>query len=118
MLVAQAIDKNQVVVIVCGETGSGKTHRFAQSCAWHWGAAWQGLIGHTQPRHRRAASPAALRRELNSPLGEAVGYKVRFNDKVSERKPHQADDRRHSAGRDANRPLLNAYDTIIIGEGA
>ena len=76
-----ALDKHQVI-IVCGETGSGKTTQLPKillAMGRGLGAGGAGLIGHTQPR-RIAASSVAKRiaQELNSPLGEVVGYKVRF----------------------------------------
>ena len=84
--IAQAIEANQVV-IVCGETGSGKTTqlpKIALTLGRGKGAGGKGLIGHTQPR-RIAASSVAKRiaQELNTPLGEHVGFKVRFQDRLS-----------------------------------
>src|SRR5687768_13690372 len=79
--IARAISANQVVII-CGETGSGKTTQLPKICLeLQRGVA--GLIGHTQPR-RIAARTVATRiaQELKTPLGQAVGYKVRFSDKV------------------------------------
>jgi ATP-dependent helicase HrpA len=80
--IARAIAANPVV-IVCGETGSGKTTQLPKICLEaRRGAA--GLIGHTQPRRIAARSVAArIAHELKSPLGHAVGYKVRFSDRVS-----------------------------------
>jgi ATP-dependent helicase HrpA len=83
--IARAIDANPVV-IVCGETGSGKTTqlpKIALQLGRGLGAGGQGLIGHTQPR-RIAASSVAKRiaQELGTPLGEVVGYKVRFQDRL------------------------------------
>jgi hypothetical protein len=80
--IAEAIQKNQVV-IVCGETGSGKTTQLPKICL-ELGRGAHGLIGHTQPR-RIAARAVATRiaQELRSELGRAVGYKVRFTDRVS-----------------------------------
>ena len=81
--IAAAISKHQVV-IVSGETGSGKTTQLPKICL-ELGRGVAGLIGHTQPRRIAARSVAArIAQELKSPLGEAVGYKVRFNDKLSE----------------------------------
>ncbi|HSI45557.1 MAG TPA: ATP-dependent helicase, partial [Methylophilus sp.] len=80
--IAAAIQKHQVV-IVCGETGSGKTTQLPKICL-ELGRGVSGLIGHTQPRRIAARSVATrIAQELKSPLGEAVGYKVRFNDKLS-----------------------------------
>ncbi|WP_353849304.1 hypothetical protein, partial [Diaphorobacter sp.] len=80
------------VIIVCGETGSGKTTQLPKialalgrgKCNAPEGARGR-LIGHTQPR-RIAASSVAKRiaEELNTPLGEVVGYKVRFQDRLSQ----------------------------------
>jgi ATP-dependent helicase HrpA len=83
--IAQALREHQVV-IVCGETGSGKTTqlpKIALELGRGLGAGGAGLIGHTQPR-RIAASSVAKRiaQELDSPLGDVVGYKVRFQDRL------------------------------------
>ena len=86
--IAQAIFQHQVV-IVCGETGSGKTTQLPKICLELGRGLKQPtghkhqLIGHTQPR-RIAASTVAKRiaQELNTPLGDVVGYKVRFADKL------------------------------------
>ncbi len=81
--IAAAISNNQVVII-CGETGSGKTTQIPKICL-ELGRGVAGLIGHTQPRRIAARSVASrIAQELQSPLGEVVGYKVRFNDKLSE----------------------------------
>ena len=81
--IARAIREHQVV-IVCGETGSGKTTQLPKIVLelGRGRANGGGLIGHTQPR-RIAASSVAKRIafELNSPLGEVVGYRVRFQDR-------------------------------------
>ncbi|MGI5469650.1 ATP-dependent RNA helicase HrpA [Streptomyces sp. CA-132043] len=79
--ILEAIRDHQVV-IVAGETGSGKTTQIPKICL-ELGRGVQGLIGHTQPR-RIAARTVAERvaEELQSPLGEAVGWKVRFTDQV------------------------------------
>ncbi len=76
--IAQALREHQVV-IVCGETGSGKTTQLPKLALALGRAAKGRIIGHTQPR-RIAASSVAKRiaQELNSPLGDIVGYKVRF----------------------------------------
>jgi ATP-dependent helicase HrpA len=79
--IAYAIRKSPVV-IVSGETGSGKTTQLPKICL-EAGRGERGLIGHTQPR-RIAARAVATRiaQELGTPLGDAVGYKVRFTDKT------------------------------------
>ncbi|MCL1860824.1 MAG: ATP-dependent helicase, partial [Proteobacteria bacterium] len=79
--IAAAIKAHQVI-IVCGETGSGKTTQLPKIClALGRGAA--GLIGHTQPRRLAARATASrIAQELNSPPGTFVGYKIRFTDRV------------------------------------
>ena len=112
--ITQAIRDHQVV-IVCGETGSGKTTqlpKIALAMGRGRGAGGTGLIGHTQPR-RIAASSVAKRiaEELNSPLGEVVGYKGPVQRSVPARCLGQAEDRRHPAGRDAERSACCAPTT-------
>ena len=80
--ILQAILKHQVV-IVCGETGSGKTTQLPKICL-EAGRGVAGYIGHTQPRRIAARSVAnRIAEELKQPLGKAVGYKVRFHDHTS-----------------------------------
>src|SRR4029078_4452887 len=82
--IACAIAAHQVV-IVSGETGSGKTTQLPTNCL-QLGRGVNGMIGHTQPRRIAARTVAArISHELKSPLGHAVGYKVRFSAKPS---PH------------------------------
>jgi ATP-dependent helicase HrpA len=70
------------VVIVCGETGSGKTTQLPKICL-EAGRGLTGYIGHTQPRRIAARTVAArIAEELKQPLGQAVGYKVRFQDQT------------------------------------
>jgi ATP-dependent helicase HrpA len=79
--IAAAIRGHQVV-IVCGETGSGKTTQLPKICL-ELGRGIRGLIGHTQPRRIAARSVAArVAHELATPLGGAVGFKVRFTDRT------------------------------------
>jgi ATP-dependent helicase HrpA len=79
--IAAAIQANQVVV-VCGETGSGKTTQIPKLCL-SLGLGAAGMIGHTQPRRIAARSVAArLAEELQCAVGGAVGYKVRFSDRL------------------------------------
>src|SRR5689334_4197024 len=81
--IAQAISKNQVVII-CGETGSGKTTQLPKICL-ELGRGVAGLIGHTQPRRIAARSVAArIAQELETSVGDKVGFKVRFTDTVSQ----------------------------------
>ena len=113
--IAKAIRAHQVV-IVCGETGSGKTTQLPKICLAA-GRGERGLIGHTQPR-RIAARAVATRiaQELGQPVGEAVGYKVRFTDHT---KPDAyiklMTDGILLAETQGDRELL-AYDTIIVDE--
>jgi ATP-dependent helicase HrpA len=113
--IAQAIRDNPVV-IVCGETGSGKTTQLPKICL-DLGRGVHGLIGHTQPR-RIAARTVATRiaHELKSPLGHAVGYKVRFADKLSQNTYVKLmTDGILLAETQGDRDL-RAYDTLIIDE--
>lgn len=80
--IARAIAAHPVV-IVCGETGSGKTTQLPKICL-ELGRGCGGLIGHTQPRRIAARSVAArIAQELGRPLGTDVGYRVRFSDRSS-----------------------------------
>ena len=113
--IARAIGENQVVII-CGETGSGKTTQLPKICL-DLQRGVTGLIGHTQPR-RIAARTVATRiaQELKSPLGQAVGYKVRFSDKVSRNTYIKLmTDGILLAETQGDRDL-RAYDTLIIDE--
>ena len=82
--ISALIERNQVVII-CGETGSGKTTQLPKMClalGRGIGAGGHGLIGHTQPRRLAATSTAKrIAEELGTPLGEVVGYKIRFQDR-------------------------------------
>lgn len=79
--IARAIAGHQVV-IVSGETGSGKTTQLPKICL-ELGRGRQKMIGHTQPRRLAATSVAKrIAEELNTPMGEVVGYQVRFNDRT------------------------------------
>ena len=81
--IADAIAKNQVV-IVAGETGSGKTTQLPKICL-DLGRGVRGMIGHTQPRRIAARTVAdRVAEELGTPLGETVGYQVRFTDKTGD----------------------------------
>ncbi len=113
--IAAAIAKHQVV-IVCGETGSGKTTQIPKICLeLKRGVA--GMIGHTQPRRIAARSVASrIAQELKSQLGEAVGYKVRFNDKISANSYIKLMTDGILLAETQGDKFLNAYDTIIIDE--
>lgn len=118
-----AITKHQVI-IVCGETGSGKTTQLPKialalgrgKCNAKPGQKGQ-LIGHTQPR-RIAASSVAKRiaEELNTPLGDVVGFKVRFQDRLSRDASVKLMTDGILLAETQTDPLLKAYDTIIIDE--
>ncbi len=117
--IARAI-REHPVVIVCGETGSGKTTQLPKIClelGRGRGAGGRGLIGHTQPR-RIAASSVAKRiaEELNSPLGEVVGYKVRFQDRLQPGASVKLMTDGILLAETESDPLLKAYDTLIIDE--
>lgn len=113
--IAAAIKNNQVV-IVCGETGSGKTTQLPKICL-ELGRGVSGLIGHTQPRRIAARSVASrIAQELQSPLGEVVGYKVRFNDKLSESSYIKLMTDGILLAETQGDRFLNVYDTIIIDE--
>jgi ATP-dependent helicase HrpA len=117
--ILRALDAHQVV-IVCGETGSGKTTqlpKIALALGRGRGAGGAGLIGHTQPR-RIAASSVAKRiaQELDSPLGEVVGYKVRFQDRLSPGTSVKLMTDGILLAETQTDPLLKAYDTLIIDE--
>lgn len=115
-VIADAIRDHQVV-IVAGETGSGKTTQIPKICL-ELGRGVRGMIGHTQPR-RIAARTVAERvaEELDTPLGEAVGWKVRFTDQVNQDSTFVKlmTDGILLAEIQTDREL-RAYDTIIIDE--
>ncbi|WP_025598777.1 ATP-dependent RNA helicase HrpA [Burkholderia sp. WSM2230] len=117
--IAKAIAENQVV-IVSGETGSGKTTQLPKIClalGRGLGAGGSGLIGHTQPR--RIAASATGRRiaeELGTPFGEVVGYKVRFTDNLSPGASVKLMTDGILLAETQTDPLLKAYDTLIIDE--
>lgn len=115
-VILEAIRDHQVV-IVAGETGSGKTTQIPKMCM-ELGRGVRGMIGHTQPR-RIAARTVAERvaEELKTPLGEAVGWKVRFTDQVNQDATFVKimTDGILLAEIQSDRDL-RAYDTIIIDE--
>ncbi len=113
--IADAIKNNQVVVIA-GETGSGKTTQIPKICL-ALGRGTAGLIGCTQPR-RIAARTMATRvaSELDSPLGQVVGYKVRFSDRLSPNTYIKFMTDGILLAETQNDRFLEAYDTIIIDE--
>jgi ATP-dependent helicase HrpA len=113
--IAELIAANKVV-IVCGETGSGKTTQLPKICTLA-GCGMKGLIGHTQPR-RLAATTVAKRiaDELKSPIGVHVGYKIRFNEKFAAGAKFKLMTDGILLAETLSDPLLRAYDTIIIDE--
>ena len=113
--IAAAIEANQVV-IVCGETGSGKTTQLPKICL-ELGRGAKGLIGHTQPRRIAASSTAKrIAVELNSPPGQHVGFKVRFTDTLSDGAWIKLMTDGILLAETQTDPLLKQYDTIIIDE--
>ena len=114
--IALALQQHQVV-IVCGETGSGKTTQLPKIALQLGRAAKGRLIGHTQPR-RIAASSVAKRiaQELNSPLGEVVGFKVRFQDRLQSGASVKLMTDGILLAETQSDPLLRGYDTLIVDE--
>jgi ATP-dependent helicase HrpA len=118
-----ALQRHQVI-IVCGETGSGKTTQLPKIAL----ALGRGrlnarpgergrLIGHTQPRRIAATSVAKrIADELKTPLGEVVGYKVRFNDRLGKDASVKLMTDGILLAETQTDPLLKAYDTLIIDE--
>ena len=104
------------VIIVSGETGSGKTTQLPKLCIAA-GRGVRGLIGHTQPRRLAATSVARrIAEELGSPLGEDVGFKIRFNEKVSRSAKIKLMTDGILLAETQSDPLLRQYDTVIIDE--
>ncbi|SHM46588.1 ATP-dependent helicase HrpA [Duganella sacchari] len=113
--IAEALQNNQVI-IVSGETGSGKTTQLPKICL-ELGRGQKGLIGHTQPRRIAASSTAKrIAVELGSPLGEHVGFKVRFADTLQKGASVKLMTDGILLTETQSDPLLKAYDTIIIDE--
>ncbi|GAA6172919.1 ATP-dependent RNA helicase HrpA [Colwellia sp. KU-HH00111] len=113
--ISQAIRDHQVVIIA-GETGSGKTTQIPKICL-ELGRGVDGLIGHTQPRRIAARTVAnRIAEELNSKLGQQVGYKVRFNDQVSQHSYIKLMTDGILLAEMQKDRLLRQYDTIIIDE--
>ncbi|MEI7446914.1 MAG: ATP-dependent RNA helicase HrpA, partial [Burkholderiales bacterium] len=104
------------VVIVGGETGSGKTTQLPKICLLA-GRGARGLIGHTQPRRLAATSVARrIAEEVGSPLGTDVGFKIRFNEKVSKTARIKLMTDGILLAETQGDPLLRQYDTIVIDE--
>ena len=113
--IAEAIANNQVV-IVAGETGSGKTTQLPKICL-ELGLGSRGLIGHTQPRRLAARSVATrIAEEINTALGESVGFKVRFADAINENSYIKLMTDGILLAELSSDKYLNQYDTLIIDE--
>lgn len=113
--IQKLISQHQVVVIA-GETGSGKTTQLPKMCL-ELGLGTKGLIGHTQPRRIAARSVATrIAEELKTELGDLVGYKVRFNDQISENTLVKLMTDGILLAEIQNDRFLNQYDTLIIDE--
>ena len=108
--------KNNQVVVIAGETGSGKTTQLPKICL-QAGRGFRGTIGHTQPR-RIAARTVAQRiaEELKSPLGEIVGYQVRFSDQSSSNTQVKLMTDGILLAEIQHDRFLSKYDTLIIDE--
>jgi ATP-dependent helicase HrpA len=113
--IAAAIASNQVVV-VAGETGSGKTTQLPKICL-DLGRGVTGMIGHTQPRRIAARSVAErLAQELGVKVGAQVGFQVRFTDEVSETSLVKLMTDGILLAEIQRDPMLRRYDTIIVDE--
>ena len=113
--ILRAIKQHQVLIL-CGETGSGKTTQLPKICL-EAGRGVAGLIGHTQPRRIAARSVAArIASELNTNVGDIVGFKIRFSDQVSDRSYVKLMTDGILLAEIQNDPWLNQYDTLIIDE--
>ena len=110
-----ALEKHQVVVIA-GETGSGKTTQLPKICL-ELGRGVHGLIGHTQPRRLAARSVATrVAEEIGTPLGELVGYQVRFEDQSNARSLIKLMTDGILLAETQHDRYLEKYDTIIVDE--
>ena len=113
--IRRAIEQHPIV-IVCGETGSGKTTQIPKILL-EMGRGAAGLIGHTQPRRIAARSVAArIAEELKTELGQLVGYKVRFHDKVGVRTAIKLMTDGILLAETQGDPQLRAYGTLVIDE--
>ncbi|MCW8855114.1 MAG: ATP-dependent RNA helicase HrpA [Gammaproteobacteria bacterium] len=113
--ISNAIKQHQVIII-CGETGSGKTTQLPKICL-QTGLGIKGLIGHTQPRRLAARTVASrIAEEMKSELGKEVGYKVRFTDKSNARSYIKLMTDGILLAEIQHDPYLNQYDTLIIDE--
>ncbi|MFG1683365.1 ATP-dependent RNA helicase HrpA [Nonomuraea sp. NPDC049269] len=108
--------RDHQVVIIAGETGSGKTTQIPKICL-ELGRGVRGLVGHTQPRRIAARTVAErIAEELGTELGQTVGYKVRFTDQASDRTLVKLMTDGILLAELQNDRLLEQYDTLIIDE--
>jgi ATP-dependent helicase HrpA len=108
--------RDHQVVIVAGETGSGKTTQLPKICL-ELGRGVQGMVGHTQPRRLAARAVAErIAEELGTPLGDAVGYTVRFTDRVSDSTYVKVMTDGILLAEIQRDPQLWRYDTLIVDE--
>ena len=113
--IKKTILANQVTII-CGETGSGKTTQLPKICL-ELGFGKHGIIGHTQPRRIAARSVATrIAEEVHTPLGDVVGFKIRFTDRVTKNTAIKVMTDGILLAETQNDPLLKQYNAIIIDE--
>ncbi|SIR95397.1 ATP-dependent helicase HrpA [Aquipseudomonas alcaligenes] len=113
--IKKALEKHQVLVIA-GETGSGKTTQLPKICL-ELGRGVHGLIGHTQPRRLAARSVATrVAEEIGTPLGELVGYQVRFEDHSGDASLIKLMTDGILLAETQHDRFLEKYDTIIVDE--
>lgn len=111
-----ALIKENQVVVVAGETGSGKTTQLPKICL-ELGFGSKGLIGHTQPRRLAARTVASrIAEELNTTLGERVGYQVRFHDQVGDQTQIKLMTDGILLAETQRDRFLEQYEVIIIDE--
>lgn len=114
-VIGDAIKKHQVVIL-CGETGSGKTTQLPKICL-EIGRGCAGLIGHTQPRRIAARSVAdRIAEELGETLGHSVGFKIRFQDHTKPEAYIKLMTDGILLAEIQGDPYLNQYDTLILDE--
>ncbi len=113
--IREAIENHQVVIIA-GETGSGKTTQIPKICM-NSGRGIRGLIGHTQPRRIAARSVAArIAEEIGEQVGQQIGYQVRFTDNTSEQSRVKVMTDGILLAEVQHDRFLDRYDTLIIDE--